>query len=139
MTMPSTLAISLGRGVAIVALLAACSGSDAPSAPPAVGQTVTLSLTPAPGVGAVMLELGPIPTGARVDAVPPRAGRYVALEAPSAGLRRLLLIGDALGGAAATVTLPPGAALPTATVREVADTSNADLPTGTVTVGWGGR
>ena len=119
--------------------LTACSGGDAPSAPAASVQTLTLSLTPTGGVGAVLLELGPIPSGGRVDVPAPGAGRYVALESPSTGVRRLLLIGDALGGTAATVTLPAGAAAPTATVREVADTANAELPTASVTVSWSGR
>lgn len=129
----------LASAVLILATFTACSGGDAPSAPAATVQTLTLSLTTSGAVGAVLLELGPIPSGGRVDVPPPSAGRYVAVESPSTGVRRLLLIGDVLGGTAATVTLPAGATAPTATVREVADTANAELPTGSVTVSWSGR
>jgi hypothetical protein len=97
---------------------------------------VALSLTAPGNVGAVVLDLTELTTAANLTVPTASSERYLALETPTAGTRRLLLIGDLTSSPILTVTYPAGGTPPTVSVREVADTANAELPTSAVTAAF---
>ncbi len=122
------------HALALVALVAlpAC-GGDGPTTPATI--TETLTLAPAPGTGAVLLTLGPLPPGTTLTVLH-GPSIYQALERPTPSTASLLLVGDALDGPTLRVVRPGGAPRPSATVTEVADTTNKLREPSTVRVSW---
>lgn len=136
-TRPAPLARLVARAIAVgsVSTLVAACAKDSPVAPPAseiAPRVVHLELDAPRAVGAVVVELSNVPAGATLVAIP--AGRFVAIESAGEGVRRVLVVGDSVGGRAVRIEQPATgrASAIAATVREAADTANAEVAAATV-------